>query len=270
MTDRSRLNDDEALSTLLDGELPPEEAARLRERLSREPVLAERLEQLATADAALRDACAGIIEEPLPPSVLELLKTAPAGDAASGTARRTEDGGQVVELRHRRPVAPRWSSRRAAVAAGIALLVGVFLGRGMNPGNDTVPGADPVAGAGFVEPDSRLHAVLESLPSAETGELGTDLAATPRLTFRTQSGDWCRQVDVTGARGTTEVLACRRAGEWRLEVASFAPEAGAGDVYRPAAGASDAVRATVESMIADGPLEADAERALIANDWAAR
>ncbi len=277
MSDQERTTrDDEALSALLDGELPEDEAERLRQRLAREPALAARLEALEHADARVRGAYEGLVDEPVPQSVLDLLQPADGaepsrhGDAAvahpepeAGT--RTAD---VVELRPRAREPRRWFSVPAAAAAGIALVVGVLVGSLMGPGDSAPRTSTLVAGAGVVEPGTPLHDALQSAPSAETRELGADLSATPALTFRAQNGDYCRQVDLTSAAGRTETLACRRAGRWRVEVASFVPQPAEADggVYRPAAGDSP-VRAAVDSMIEGAPLDADTEQSLIASGW---
>lgn len=311
MTDHEQITheDDEALSALLDGELPDDEAERLRARLAREPALAARLEVLENADAKVRGAYEGLTDEPVPQSVVDLLRpaegshatgsgeaAAPANEArasageasaSAGEARAlageaqaaagevgasaAETGGDVVDFRARarkRTGEPRrWFSMPAAVAAGIALVVGVLVGRVLGPDAPAPETSALVAGA--VEPGTPLHDALQSAPSTETRELSANLSVTPALTFRTQNGNYCRQLDLTTPRGTTETLACRRDEEWRVELAAFTPRPGDGDVYRPAAGDDSPVRAAVDSMIEGAPLDAEAEQSLIARGWEA-
>ena len=258
MSDRDTPHvDDERLSALLDDALSADEARRLRERIARDPALKARMDALARADAAVRSAYSGILDEPLPARVLELLEP---------TARARAD---VVEL----PVRGRKSrflSLPLAAAAGIALAVGLSLGVLIGP---RAPGPDPLAlaaVAGEVAPGTDLYAVLQSAPSAASRTLAADISATPRLTFRTTDGGYCRYVDLTNARGTTQTLACRRDGGWRVEVASFMPaaEAEAGRLYRPASGPSEPIDTAIDALIEGSPLAAAEERELIERGWA--
>lgn len=278
MTERDqRLPDDETLSAWLDGELTDERADELRARLDREPELAARLAQLEHTDERVRAAYAGVLDEPLPQSVLDLLAPASehgaatrgsghgAGDAVDATRGSDHSAGDaggadVIALRPRDP--RRWLTLPVAAAAGIALAVGVLVGHLAGPG----PG--PALVAGIVEPGTTLHGVLQSAPSAETRALGPNFAATPRLTFRTAGGDYCRQIDVAVPGGTTETLGCRRGGRWQVELTAFAAAAADG-AFRPAAGDSTPVRAAVDALLDGAPLDAEAERALIANGWTA-
>lgn len=270
MTDRTRgSNEDQALSALLDDELPPDEAERLRQRLAREPALAERLDELAGSDAALRQAYRDVVDEPLPQAVLDLLRRSESGDSAAPSAAAADDDTRVVALGSSRGAPMRWFSLPAAAAAALALVVGVLVGQLVDTGQ-APPSTGLVAGLGPVEPATALYEILQSAPSAESHTLGASFTATPRLTFRTQGGDYCRQVDVTSPQGTTETLACRRAGEWHLEVASFTAPAGENGAFRPAAGASTPVRASVDARMVGAPLDAATERTLIANDWSAQ
>ncbi len=66
-------SDDVLLSALLDEELSAEDAARLEQRIAREPQLRARLDALARTDKAVRDRYASVADEPLPQSLRELL-----------------------------------------------------------------------------------------------------------------------------------------------------------------------------------------------------
>jgi hypothetical protein len=248
-------SDDEALSALLDGALPAADAERLRQRLAQEPALQARLDALEKANAAVRDAYAGVVDEPLPSRVLELL--------GSGTGSR----GSVIEFPARKP--PRFLTLPLAAAAGIALAIGLSLGVLLESRTLRPDSAALLAGTGEVEPGTELYEVLQSVPSGETRVLAAQVSATPRLTFGTADGRYCRQVDLASERGRTETLACRRDGGWRLEVASFTAGAGAGpdEVYRPASGPSTPIDSAIDALIDGAPLDAAAERALIGQDW---
>jgi hypothetical protein len=173
--------------------------------------------------------------------------------------------GDVVTLASRaRP--PRRAFVPLAIAAGIALAIGIALGVVVAP---RPPASDALmAGVGPVALGSVLHDVLETQPSGSRRELDA-LTVEPRFTFATTTGDYCRQIEVAGSRGTATSLACRRGGAWQIEVATFA--AGAtpgGGVYRPASGPESAVEVTVDALISGDPLSAEAERAAIGRGWA--
>lgn len=246
----SRPGDDEALSALLDGALPREEADALRSRLAREPELAARFEALQRADRAVRDAYRDVVDEPLPSRVLDLL-SAPRG---------ADDGQRVVAL-ERRPRAAARAWLPHALAAGIALAVGLGIGFGV--GRHAGPPRTLIGATAAVPRGSPLHELLESSPSGVARALdGATVEA--RFTFRAQGGGWCRELGVTTASYESAALACRRAGAWRVELVGAA--AAGGETYRPA-GAESPFQEAVDTLIDGEPLEADAERALLTSGW---
>src|SRR6185436_3392245 len=104
--------DDDALSALIDGALPSDEAAALRARMTRDPALAARFAAMERANRLVGDAYRDGVDEPLPERVLDLLR-----------AQQTH-GGNVVELadRRQRRALPAWVPR--AAAAGVARAIG--------------------------------------------------------------------------------------------------------------------------------------------------
>lgn len=244
--------DDDALSALMDGALPSDEAAVLRARLEREPALAARFASMERANRAVRDAYRDVVDEPLPERVLDLLR-GPETRAAN-----------VVDLdaRRTRRALPAWLPQ--AAAAGVALAIGLGLGFGLGQRSEQLEPAGLLASTGPVGPGSALHELLESVPSGEARSLDGATAET-RFTFRTQSGDWCRELAVTSGAARNAAVACRRDGGWRVDLVGV--EAAAGEVYRPAAGDAP-VREAVDALIDGQPLEPDAERALLERGWA--
>lgn len=258
MTDLERLPvDDEALSALIDRALPDDEAERLRRRLAGDRALARRLQALERANKAVRGAYAHVIAEPMPATTLELLES------------RDDVAGEPCDKVARRPIAARrgpWIPY--AVAAGVAaaaLAVGFWLGAGARTGAPA--GLDLLAGRGVVAENTGLYRVLQSQPSGATLAISSVLAATPRLTFRTVDGAYCRQVDLAGERGRTRALACGRGGAWRLELAAFGPASPDADVYRPAAGTTE-LDDVIGALIDGAPLDRERERVLIESGWA--
>lgn len=250
--------DDEALSALLDGELDGAEAASLRRRIDREPELAARFAALGAANDRVRGAYAGVAAEPVPERVRALLDESPrAVDSVVAFAARRE---------RRRFASLSTAHLSTAIAAGIALAVGIALGLLLAPRS---PGAAAaLAAAGNVAPGDPLFAALETEPSGAARDVGARISAEPRLTFRTRDGGYCRRVDLTRERDAAIVLACRRDGGWRVEAASFARvDAAAGGEFRPATETPSAVEAAIDAAIEGEALSADAERALLAGGW---
>ena len=242
--------DDEALSALIDGALPSDEAAALHARMLREPTLAARFAAMERANRAVGDAYRDVVDEPLPPRVLELLRAPQARD------------GNVVDLearRGRRP--PAWLP--LAVAAGVALAIGLGLGFGFGQRSDDTPGS-LLAVMGSVARGSALHELLESTSSGAPREVD-GATAEARYTFRTQDGEWCREFAVSSGASRNAAVACRRDGAWRVDLVGV--EAAGGEVYRPAGGDAP-LREAVDALIDGEPLERDAERALVARGWA--
>ncbi|HEY3516147.1 MAG TPA: hypothetical protein VGL98_03800 [Gammaproteobacteria bacterium] len=251
MTETSS-RDDDALSALIDGALPSDEAAALRARLEREPALAARLAAMERANRAVRDAYRDVVDEPLPQRVLDLLRAPPARVA------------NVVDLHARRPrrALPAWLPQ--AAAAGVALAIGLGLGFGLGQRSEQSPAAGLLASTGRVAPGSALHELLESVPSGEARSLD-GATAEARFTFRTQGGVWCRELAVSAGAARNAAVACRRDGGWRVDLVGV--EAAAGEVYRPAGGDAP-VREAVDALIDGEPLEPDAERVLVERGWA--
>jgi hypothetical protein len=253
MSDR-RFTDDELLSALLDGALSPEDAAHVEHRLEQEPALQARFEALERANAAVRDAYVGVVDEPLPQRLLDSL------------APEVVDNVVPLAARQR----PRRSSyvTPTALAASIALVIGIALGVIIAPGRQAPDALELAAAGGAVAPGSALFEVLESVPSAESRELSAGVTATPVLTFGTADGGYCREVDVASADSTTQMLACRRDGAWRLAHTSYAVTATTDGVFRPASGPSPAIDAAIDELIDGALIEGAAERQLIGNGWA--
>jgi len=257
--------DDEALSALLDGELDAAEAASVRRRIDREPVLAARFAALEAANNRVRGAYAGAAAEPVPERVRALLGESPGA---------VDNVVEFAARRERRRFASLSTARLSmahlstAIAAGIALAVGIALGLVLAPHSPAPGSAAALAAAGDVAAGDPLFTALETAPSGAPRDLGAGVSAEPRLTFRTRDGGYCRRVDLTRERDAAVVLACRRDGAWRVDAASFARvDATVGGEFRPATETPSAVEAAIDAAIEGEPLSAEAERAVLAGGW---
>ena len=70
-----------------------------------------------------------------------------------------------------------------------------------------------------IGPDTPLHGVLESTPSAEVIKVpAEDAAMRAVLTFRAKDGRFCREFEILASSGGSTGIACREDGHWRAEV----------------------------------------------------
>lgn len=255
--------DDELLSALIDGELGAAEAAALEARLAAEPELARRLAALREADSALRGAYGPLADAPADPRLTALIQGHRGTPA--GPRQAQEAAANVVPLRRR----SRTFWVPSSIAAGIALAVGLGLGLSIGQRDKLSDTERLLASGAPIGPGRDLYDVIESVPSRQSATLAGNLAATPRLTFRTADGGYCREVALSSALRQTTFVACRESTDWRLEAVMQVrgPESGTGDGFVPASGPAAALDTVVDGLIAGEPLGADAEREAIASAW---
>lgn len=232
--------DHQLLSQFVDGELAPAAARELEQRLASEPLLSARLAQLQTLNKRHQSAFNEAQIGPVPGNITRLLEPAPVRVAFS-----------------RQPRATHWGY---ALAASLAIAVcGALLTQWDRSGDH--------AGAQI---EQSLAEALEQLPSS-----GSDWAALadgrkvmPVLSFRSHSGDWCREYLVATTEAAWHGVACRAEQGWTNAVlAETKLVIGPGE-YRPAgADEPDSVAAFIDQQSADIPLSAAEEAALIARSW---
>ena len=189
------------ISAYHDGELAPDEAARLRAELSGEAEARALLESLTHVDEAARAAFDAELDDPVP----------------LGLARSVRQG---FAARRRRAVARtalRWAG---PMAAAIAIVVG-----GHQWMEHRIEEALAEREARIAELTDR--AVQQALESALSGvsvavadeQVDGTVSITPTRTYRSESQHWCREfverVMVEGEQVTRFGLACReKDGEW--------------------------------------------------------
>ncbi len=225
--------DDDLLMAYADGELSPEETARIEKLLARDAAARERVRLYRETAALARAAFASTLEERVPEALEERVRE---------MARRA--GGPV-------PFPGRWrrrNLRRAALplAASLALLIGYAAGTTTGP-----------------EDEERILArALETTPS---GDLGPG-EVLPLGTLRSADGRWCRQFERPRDGHLLEGVACRdAAGRWRL-VALLEQETDTTVGYRPAGGPGDPL-APIMERLGMQPVDAETESALILGGW---
>jgi len=227
--------DNEKLMAFADGELTGAERAEVEAALEHDEALRARLEAHHHMGARLSSAFDGALIEPVPQRLAE----------AAQTPRQAE----VIDFATRH--AAKWSVREwGAMAASVAFGLVVGVGVMQQP--------QPM----LVTADSGLTAG-GALTQALDSQLASDTAAAVRigLSFRNQSGGFCRTFDLTA--GGASGVACRSESGWSIPLISGS--AGGGEV-RTASAPAEILNA-VDQMIAGDPMDAEAERAARDAGW---
>lgn len=227
--------DDEKFFAWLDGELGPEEAARMAATVAANPELSRLADQHRAMNEMLRKTFDPIAASPVPePLEAAVRPTAKVIDFAAAKRSR------LLSV-------PQWTALAATLA------IGLFVGT-MFPHDGTAP--VKVEG-------SRIYAAA-SLNRALDSQLASAPAQNVRigLTYRNRSGEICRTFIDSSSSG----LACRSGGRWLLRGLFSAPEGQSGD-YRMAAGMDPNLAALVGSTMAGEPFDAAGEAAAKEKGW---
>lgn len=210
---------DETLIAYLDAELDPAGMDAVEQALEADPALRQRLQRLVVSGEQLRAAYAGVVEEAVPPRLVQAILAAP-GPRVSAPVAATRPATPAFSLAG-------WLSRwlgtthgpwmPTALASAAALAAGLWLGLAQAPGGDVALAANqPVA-------DRALLVALESLPSGRVVEAAgrqIELMAS----FAHLDGRICREFNSslrTGDPVDHLGLACREpGGDWTLAVLS--------------------------------------------------
>jgi hypothetical protein len=184
---------------------------------------------------------------------------------------RSQSGGQKSP--RRLPLPP--SSRAAATAAGVAMIVGIAVGwlvwgrRG-----------EELSASDFVRVENQrllatapLKAVLDTVPSGRTPVPLDDRRNAHflvKMTFQNQTHGYCRQYELAmGERPRMAGIACRiPSGDWLVMLQSLLPPSRSGVTVPASAGGNAALDAAISALIDGDPLIGEAEAAIIRNGWA--
>ena len=230
--------DRETLNAFVDGELPPQEMARIAALLETQPEMKTYVQKQERMRAALR--FEDVMDAPPPQKLVETVRHAPAS------------------WRWRlQAVLGRGFVWRSFVPAGAALLVGLMIGLIGKPAEDLVLSHGQMLARGGL-----AQALDTRLASAGYPGQGPRIG----ISFRDSAGSDCRTFSSDNHAG----LACHRAGNW-VVTTLVTQNPDAGGAYRMAGSQMpDAVRRAVEASIAGAPFDAKAEAAARANGWAGR
>ena len=226
----------EILTAFLDGELPPDERARVTALLATRPDLDAWVNRQQRLRSSLHDTFAEVTEAPVPARLITVTQTVP------------------VSLRWRMAQALRDTFFRTWIPAGAALAAGLAIGITVHPSGDFVPRGGPLVAQGAL-----ADALENQLASA--GDTGSG----PRIgvSYRNRTGQDCRTFTRNGQAG----LACRQSRGWVVEMlVSQPPEPDT--TYRMAGSAlPDPIRGAVAASIQGAPFDAATEKAARDRGW---
>lgn len=243
--------DPRLLNAFADSELTPEEAARVVMHLADCPEDQTVVDGIMMTNALLARACAGPLDEPVPPAIRAAIFGAPPERTSA----------QVTPFR--RPAA-RTAFWGAALAAGLAAAA-VFLPRLAEDGGELalgpVPARNPIAEA------------LTELASGETQLVARDVELAMVASYAVPGG-FCREFTLHTGPGAVDLapdlvgLACNEGAGWQVAAREAEPAPHAQTHFVPAAGdAEDAIRSGLDAHAAGPALSAEEERAARAAGW---
>ncbi len=259
---------DELLVAYADGELSPEDAAKVELALQTDLRVREAVQMFRDTADWSRRAFDDVLREPVPERLLRAAAGQP--DAAEATGAEPSYEGRRAK--------PAFQGRLAglAMAASIALAIGVGGGFGLSQWSVPIEaGSAGISQIGAVDSHGALHSALESGASGALTKVGTGGDVMPLTTFVDRGGRYCREFLTTLAdrSGTSAAfgIACRQpTGTWLVEAVGAAPTPGrgTGDRFVTATGPQEHVlQAVIGAMSDSGPLALDDEAALLATGW---
>lgn len=231
----------ESLSAFMDGELEPQEIARIAALVEQDPSLKSFVDEQDKLRAELRAAFSDVMTDAVPERLLAAAAHTPV--SLRVRARKWFGSGSP---------ALRFGVPAAAMALG--LLIGVGVERTSSGVSDfgTSPSGQIVARADLAD-------ALEHKLAADAGR--TQIG----VTFRDKSGTTCRTF--TTSAGTTNGLACRYNGEWQVGALVSGPKAQATGYALAGSEMPDAIRNAIAARISGEPFDAAAERAARDSGW---
>jgi len=233
---------EEKLIAYADGEVSGEEVHAIEAALKTRPDLAAFVEQQRALRRHFETRFAALADEEIPDRLLNALVQTPVSQRWRWQQRVARWANRPFLL---------WTAMPAAAALACGLVVGVVF----------APQGSFRVDRGTMLAQGALSAALDTqLASAQraSGDIRVGIS------FKAKDGRYCRTFSDASLAG----VACRDASGWAVAALASAPsESGA---YHMAGAMPDAVRDTVEKMIAGQPLDAAEEMHARAHNWRTR
>lgn len=244
----------EQLNAFLDNELEQGLMSEIREAIALDPALAQRFEDVAIADSAIRSVYSAIDTKPIPQSLVNLLSD----------SRNDQSHKNSIPWIHQV-----WqSSTRTMVAAsfGVLTLVAIVSLFSIS----LAPTAQTKLTAGPVSIKSDLHTALSTVPSAISSEMTKKEhgVITPVLTFLDHQDRFCREFKLQSTQSESRSVACYQDNQWRIELSIPDNISENQNKYRLASSITpSALENVVNGMIVGDPISSAEEIRLIGNKW---
>lgn len=244
--------DHQSLMAYVDNELDDKKRVEIEAIIDRDPEAAAIVERLTKSRELLKEGFDEILDYPAP-------------DHLVATIRNHRAEAKIISHPSFSTPKNRFSSTSLALAASIALIIGVVAGYIMDnqPGENSA--SFPVA--------NLLQQTLESQPSGtKTIDDNAAQAITPILTFAAENGQICREYERQSPTALLRGVACRnKEGKWitfaeidsTLLPAPPTTEIG----YAPAAGNQDPLSAALTALGAQRSFTANEEQQLRERGW---
>jgi hypothetical protein len=240
--------DPEMLAAYADGELGPEDAARVEAAIAADPALAGQVEAHRALRATLSAHFAPILDMPVPDRLTGALS--PRDNVFDLAAARKARAKAAEEVTQTQPARTRWIIG-GALAASLAL--------GLVIGGRTDPGSSVISRDGQLIASAALdRALTTQLASAQDGAPVRIL-----LSFKGLDGRLCRGFE----EGVTAGIACRTGESWTIERTQASGGKGGQGGYRQAGSAESEIMAAAQDMAAGDALDAQAEKGARDAGW---
>jgi len=253
----------EQLSAYLDGELHSDLMSKIESALASDETLAAQLKALDTANKAVKTAFEDIADEPVPAHILALL-------VQESVPEQNEVANNIIPFRARLSAfsVSKWA---APLAASLAMMIGVTVGRGTMLASSAHDETLFAQLSGTVTTSSPLYEVLETKPSATQTHFGKGTNIKPTLTFETLDGKYCREFQVQSQISAQRGLACRSEVHWQIVTLNQTEISGSGG-YQTASGSKDEIAdefvdQLIDQMISGDPLGLESEGKLLKQGW---
>ncbi|MES2859411.1 MAG: hypothetical protein V4704_09560 [Pseudomonadota bacterium] len=235
--------DHDTLMAFVDGELPPDDAARVETAIAADARLAEMVAHQRALRQILQRAYVPVLDEPVPDALTRLVRgqAAPLADVLPLAARS-----------NRSPPARRWGPPQWAGMAA-SLVLGVVIAQWLG----TPDAARLQVGEGPLLAGADLAGALErQLASAPQPAAAVAIG----LTFRDAGGRYCRSFAIE-SRQPLAGLACRESdGRWHVPVVMESAAAPEAELRQAATALPPAVLEAIDARISGDPLDAAQEQ----------
>lgn len=245
----------EQLSAFVDGELEDDLSSTVSAMIKEDPELMARVEKLQITDGIISRTYSAIDEKPMPQGVLDLLEADEEKNKLSTFFNKFGEfftGKQTLSL----------AFSMAAITIISIPVVTTILSTSQH---------STLVLSGTIDKSSMIYDVLEMSPSTTLTALGDNnkLTITPIYTFKTTTGNYCREFVQQLRDQQARAIACRNNNNWEIQVAGLEiVSANDGGEYSTASMA-DSVKFDlfIEKNIANEPFDSNEEQIIIEKRW---